>query len=302
MRNRGGDDNENDGSKSNLPSDIKLKVRHIARVGSDNEESGSEHEGSKETAEHKSTSYFTIKLKTIVGDWSKFKFVAESLAERDTVVLAIRSLMDQAKVPHGVRKTHHVESIARSKGKVIGESVEASDTSVQPPKDPSEEGFASETAFFGFDMENVKPARRNDFAKSKPEGRDGSERRSSHRRKADHHDSDGPDGRDFIESIGKRAVPVGSDVDGRAINEITKGILVEKKSSTTSNSSTEKEIRNGVEILTLTQSEISNSHFAEQQLTVRKTRKESSSSNFVNSKPSGNDKESERIFASKNRF
>jgi hypothetical protein len=89
-RSRDENDNENDGFKSNQR-DIRLKIRHIARVGSDRERALEQDvvEGST-----KSTSYFVIKMKQSVGEWVKFKFVAESLAERDAVVLAIRSLMD----------------------------------------------------------------------------------------------------------------------------------------------------------------------------------------------------------------
>lgn len=90
-RSRDESDNENDGFKSNQ-GDIRLKIRHIARIGSDRERTlGQEAEGSK------STSYFMIKMKQSVGEWVKFKFVAESLAERDAVVLAIRRLMDETK-------------------------------------------------------------------------------------------------------------------------------------------------------------------------------------------------------------
>ena len=89
--NRDEGDNENDGSKSNN-TDIRLRIRYIARVGSDKGASDLENGG-----RHKKDSFFVIKMKQPVGEWSKFKFVSESLAERDTVVLAIRSLMDQAK-------------------------------------------------------------------------------------------------------------------------------------------------------------------------------------------------------------
>ncbi|KAL3917542.1 MAG: hypothetical protein SGARI_007684, partial [Bacillariaceae sp.] len=89
--NRDESDNENDGSKSNN-TDIRLKIRHIARVGSDKGTSDSETGG-----RHKKDSFFVIKMKQSVGEWAKFRFVSESLAERDTVVLAIRSLMDQIK-------------------------------------------------------------------------------------------------------------------------------------------------------------------------------------------------------------
>jgi hypothetical protein len=90
-RSRDESDNENDGFKSNQ-SDIRLKIRHIARVGSDRERPlGPELEGNK------AANYFVIKMKQSVGEWVKFKFVAESLAERDAVILAIRSLIDQTK-------------------------------------------------------------------------------------------------------------------------------------------------------------------------------------------------------------
>ncbi|KAG7336713.1 hypothetical protein IV203_036116 [Nitzschia inconspicua] len=91
-RSRDESDNENDGFKSNQ-SDLRLKIRHIARVGSDRDGPIIAHDipGSK------ASSHFVIKMKQAVGEWIKFKFIAESLAERDAVVLAIRSLMDQAK-------------------------------------------------------------------------------------------------------------------------------------------------------------------------------------------------------------
>ncbi|KAL3912516.1 MAG: hypothetical protein SGILL_006848 [Bacillariaceae sp.] len=82
---------ENDGAKSNNQSDLRLKVRHIARVGSDRTPEG------ERFIHPKSRNCFVIKMKQSVGEWARFKFVAESLAERDTVVLAIRSLMDQIK-------------------------------------------------------------------------------------------------------------------------------------------------------------------------------------------------------------
>jgi len=49
------------------------------------------------------TSVFFLKMRYNVGEISKFKFSAQSIAERDSVVLALRSLMDQGKVSQGSR-------------------------------------------------------------------------------------------------------------------------------------------------------------------------------------------------------
>jgi hypothetical protein len=75
-----------------------LRIRSRSRDDSD-ENDGSDKERSlvKESEGSNSTNCFVIKMKQSVGDWMKFKFVAESLAERDAVVLAIRSLMDQTR-------------------------------------------------------------------------------------------------------------------------------------------------------------------------------------------------------------
>jgi hypothetical protein len=93
IRSRNEDDNENDGAKSNQ-GDVKLKIRHIARIGSDREKNA---ECDDDGEPHKFSSHFMIKMKQPIGEWTKFKFAAESLAERDTVVLAIRSLIEQHK-------------------------------------------------------------------------------------------------------------------------------------------------------------------------------------------------------------
>jgi len=88
MRSRDEEESENDGSKANRR-DMKFKVRHIAKVGSDTDSTSSKSSQNK---------YFVIKMKYNIGEFSKFKFLAQSLAERDSVLLAIRSLIgDQVK-------------------------------------------------------------------------------------------------------------------------------------------------------------------------------------------------------------
>mmetsp|Transcript_53178 Transcript_53178/g.129129 ORF Transcript_53178/g.129129 Transcript_53178/m.129129 type:complete len:861 (-) Transcript_53178:916-3498(-) len=75
------------------PVDIRIKIRHIVRIGSEKEPSSS---GGPPI--NKISNQFIIKLKKeVVGERNKFKFVAESLAERDTVVLAIRNLLDKSR-------------------------------------------------------------------------------------------------------------------------------------------------------------------------------------------------------------
>lgn len=78
-----------------LPVDIRIKIRHIVRVGSEKDAFSAANGPSSS----KASNHFIIKLRQdVVGDRNKFKFVAESLAERDTVVLAIRNLLDKARV------------------------------------------------------------------------------------------------------------------------------------------------------------------------------------------------------------
>lgn len=248
LRNRDGDDNENDGSKSNLPPDIKLKVRHIARVGSEIEKLTSEHDRGNEQSADKSTSYFVIKMKTSVGDWSKFKFVAESLAERDTVVLAIRSLMDQAKISEAPSRS------SRGERKIDSTNGGFHETSTQQqPKD------ATEVVFFDFDTENVKPTKRTDLAQPIHEGRDDSERRSLNSRKECQPDSDGSDRR-----------------DERTNEKKNKSNVVYHSCSSTSTTSIEKGITTKSEARATTQLESSKSELAEKQMTVSKLRQESS--------------------------
>ncbi len=261
LRNRDGDDNENDGSKSNLPPDIKLKVRHISRVGSEMEKTGSEHERGNELSADKSTSYFVIKLKTSVGDWSTFKFVAESLAERDTVVLAIRSLIDQVKTLEAPRKS------SRGERKDDSASGDLNEASVQQPKD------TNEVAFFDFDTENVKPTSGTNLTQPFHDGRDGSERRSVQSSENNKHNSDGTDRAGVI-----------SDVEGQATVYNTTGSLVESHWSSTANYSVEKSATSRSDIKTKTQLEVSNSDLAERQMTDGKPRQESSLA-YVSSQP-----------------
>jgi len=88
MRSRDEEESENDSSILNR-GDIKIKVRHISRVGSETAaEKMEDNLGSSDKT------YFVVKMKNTGGESNKFTFLAQSLAERDTVVLAIRSLID----------------------------------------------------------------------------------------------------------------------------------------------------------------------------------------------------------------
>ena len=92
MQSRNEEESENDGSKINQR-DLKIKVRHIARVGSEKEFSSEERRDDYNSSQNK---YFVIKMKHSVDQANnKFIFLARSLADRDTVVLAIRSLLEK---------------------------------------------------------------------------------------------------------------------------------------------------------------------------------------------------------------
>lgn len=94
IRSRNEEESENDGSKMNQR-DIKFKVRHIAKIGSEAETAP---DNRRTTDSKKSQNkYFVIRMKYTVGEYNKFKFLAQSPAERDSVLLAIRSLLDQGK-------------------------------------------------------------------------------------------------------------------------------------------------------------------------------------------------------------
>ncbi|VEU37956.1 unnamed protein product [Pseudo-nitzschia multistriata] len=114
MRSRNDEDDENDGSKINQR-DLRIKVRHIARVRSV-KEFPSEHR--KDGSNSTQNTYFVIKMKQSADQQgNKFKFLAQSLAERDTIVLAIKSLLhDQGKNSHASRNSRdqNAESKIRS--------------------------------------------------------------------------------------------------------------------------------------------------------------------------------------------
>jgi len=94
MKSRNEEESENDGSKINQR-DLRIKVRHIARVGSEKESSSEERRDDCISSQNK---YFVIKMKHSVDQGNnKFIFLARSLGDRDTVVLAIRSLLDKGK-------------------------------------------------------------------------------------------------------------------------------------------------------------------------------------------------------------
>lgn len=93
IRSRDEEESENDGGKANQR-DIKFKVRHIAKIGSERESAVDRNRPDHEKPKNKS---FVIKMKYPVGEFTKFKFLAQSLAERDSVLLAIKSLLDQGR-------------------------------------------------------------------------------------------------------------------------------------------------------------------------------------------------------------
>jgi len=119
MRSRDEEERENDGMRMNQR-DLKLKVRHIVRVGSEKQ---SIHEESRDDYDTTSQNkHFVIKMKNSVNhDESKFLFVAESLAVRDTVILAIRTLIDQSKHVHGSHPIKHQSSDYRHRSDDVNE-------------------------------------------------------------------------------------------------------------------------------------------------------------------------------------
>jgi len=95
IRSKDEEESENDGGKANQR-DLKFKVRHIAKIGSERESAADRNRPEK--PKNKS---FVIKMKYPVGEFTKFKFLAQSLAERDSVLLAIKSILD-----HGKQQQH----------------------------------------------------------------------------------------------------------------------------------------------------------------------------------------------------
>lgn len=100
------DESENDASKVNRR-DIKIKVRHIAKIGSDKESTSEKRRDDDHNPSKRSQiKGFFIKIKSSAGEFNKFKFLAESPAERDSVLLAIRSLIDHGKNLKGHQERH----------------------------------------------------------------------------------------------------------------------------------------------------------------------------------------------------
>ncbi len=93
IRSRDEEESENDSGKANQR-DVKFKVRHIAKIGSEREDKTRPDYDPNNKPKNKS---FVIKMKYPVGEFTKFKFLAQSLAERDSVLLAIKSLLDNGK-------------------------------------------------------------------------------------------------------------------------------------------------------------------------------------------------------------
>jgi len=93
------EESENDRSKVNQR-DMKIKIRHIAKIGSEAESSDRRRTESV-SSNRSQNKYFIIRMKQNVSEYTKFKFLAQSLAERDSVVLSIRGLIDQGKHAQG---------------------------------------------------------------------------------------------------------------------------------------------------------------------------------------------------------
>ena len=88
MRSRDEDESENDSGKANQR-DIKFKVRHIAKIGTERESTSERNEKSNRNK------IFIIKMKYPVGEFTKFKFMAPTLPDRDSALLAIKGILDQ---------------------------------------------------------------------------------------------------------------------------------------------------------------------------------------------------------------
>jgi len=109
MRSKDEEESENDGSKVNQR-DVKIKVRHISRIGSDIDLT-SERRDNHNSSIRPQNKCFVIKIKYNDGEFNQFKFLAQSLAERDSVLLAIRSLIGQGR---------HVQGNLPSKSQSLG--------------------------------------------------------------------------------------------------------------------------------------------------------------------------------------
>lgn len=111
VRNRCKDEEEieNDSSKINRR-DAKIKIRHISKVKSESFSALNKSERDK-----RMTCYFVIKMKQAVvesQDDNKLRFLAQSPAERDAIVLAIKSLVNpgnnsECSSSH-IRKSQHL--------------------------------------------------------------------------------------------------------------------------------------------------------------------------------------------------
>ena len=149
MRSRDEEESENDSSILNR-GDIKIKVRHISRVGSETAaEKMEDNLGSSDKT------YFVVKMKNTGGESNKFTFLAQSLAERDTVVLAIRSLIDPG--------MHSKSSRTRKVQPNIDHKIrsEQRNKNVLQDQYPAEidKCYETENSFSEFNTKNKKPSR-----------------------------------------------------------------------------------------------------------------------------------------------
>jgi hypothetical protein len=99
--------------------------------------------------------YFVVKMKNTGGESNKFTFLAQSLAERDTVVLAIRSLIDPGMHSKSSR-TRKVETYIDHKIRS-----EERNKNVLQDQDPAEvdKNYETENYFSEFNTKNKKTSR-----------------------------------------------------------------------------------------------------------------------------------------------
>lgn len=93
--------NENDRSKSNFM-DTKLRLQDIARL-----EVGRDKTKRSSASGKKPIKFFSIMLRSRSKQYRTFNFEAESVADRDLIISAIKTLLEQARSVHKSRKSEH---------------------------------------------------------------------------------------------------------------------------------------------------------------------------------------------------
>lgn len=146
-------DHENDGSNSNF-ADIRLKVADITRL-----EIGREKSSRKSSSSPRPVKSFSIAMRKNVGETNVFNFEAETVAERDSIIAGIKSLLEISKIASDshrrrMSKSPQVDdgrvrrsrSSMRSAGKKENESAASSI--------PSDDTAGSGGLYFDFDVPN----------------------------------------------------------------------------------------------------------------------------------------------------